>query len=128
MGERLAHPLHPPVVASVLERFPVVERIAPALARLTESVWRDAGDERGAKIGIQIIEVRVRPHVRTVVANKNGDVTDDLDATLRGRCPDGTPLLGKKELDDAMQLQLFCEFIVRFFEGFGLARCEFARP
>src|SRR4051812_39314833 len=114
MGEGLAHSLDPPVIAGVLERLPVVERIAPALAGLAESIRRDAGDERGAEIGIQVIKMRMRPDVSAVVADEDSDVADDLDATLGGGRPDGAPLLGKKELNDAMELQLFCELVVRF--------------
>src|SRR4051812_6096578 len=72
--------------------------------------------------------MRMRPHVSAVVADKNGDVADDLDAALGRSRPDSTPLLGKKELDDAMELQLFREFVVHFLESFGLARGELARP
>src|SRR4051812_40144146 len=128
MGEGLAHSLYPPVIAGVLERLPVVERIAPALAGLAESVWRDAGNNCGAEIGVQVIKMRMRPDVSAVIADEDGDVADDLDAALRGNRPDGTPLLGKKELDDAMELQLFREFVMRFLESFRLPRGELARP
>src|SRR5689334_22141684 len=72
--------------------------------------------------------MRMRPDVRTVVADEDSNVADDLDSTLRGRRPDRTPLLGKKELDDAMELQLLCKLVVRPVEGFRLTRGEFNRP
>src|SRR4051794_28062865 len=102
MIKRLAHALDPPVVAAVLERLPVVERIAPTLAGLAEGIGRDARNHRWAEIEVQVVEMRVRPHVGTVVADENGDVAYDLDSALCGGGADGAPLLGKEELDDAV--------------------------
>src|SRR3954454_5684566 len=70
----------------------------------------------------------MRPHVGAVVADEDGDVADDLDAALRGSRPDRVPLLSKEKLDDAMELQLFCELVMRFLDRIRLACSELARP
>ena len=41
------------------------------------------------------------PDISAVIADEDGDVTHDLDATAIARKPYRAPLLEKKELDDA---------------------------
>src|SRR5205085_7825208 len=104
VSECLPHALHPPVVSAVADRVPTIKRIAPTLPGLAECVGRHAGDIGRAQVRIQVIKVRMGPHVGAVIADEDGDVADDLDAAAVARPPHRTPLLEEKELDDAEEL------------------------
>src|SRR4029077_13626242 len=51
---RPAQPPHPPVVPPRLHHIPAVKRITPALPRLAEEIWRNAGDHFGFQPLIQL--------------------------------------------------------------------------
>ncbi len=98
------HALDPPVVAAGLERVPVVERIAPALAGFAESIGRNAGDHLGREIGLEAEDIGMGPDIRAVVADKDGDIANDADAALGTVTPQRLPLLEEGKLQEALDV------------------------
>ena len=68
-------PLHPPAVSFAANGLPVVERIAPALARGAEVIGRHTGNHLGLQIVVsKAKQVTVRPDIGAVVIDENGDI------------------------------------------------------
>ena len=74
--EHPAQPLDPPAVAVCAHRPPVVQRVAPELARGRERVGRHSGDTARLK------ELRVRTVVGAVLGDIDRDVAEDPDAAV----------------------------------------------
>src|SRR5204862_443932 len=81
------HALHPPIVATISDRIPAIERIAPALPGLAEGVRRHTRYIRRAEVRVQVIKLRMGPNVSAVIADENGDVADYPDAATIARHP-----------------------------------------
>src|SRR4051812_9763440 len=91
--ERLAHALHPPVIAAVADRVPTIKRISPALPGLAEGIGWNPGDIRWTEVWIQVIKVGMSPHVSAVITDEDRDIPDDLYAAAVGGFPHRAPLL-----------------------------------
>ncbi len=73
--ERRPHALDPPCVPVRRHRVPSVNRIAPQLPRRAEIVGRHPGDHRGPIANRN--SSRLRPHVRAVLRDVDGNVAHD---------------------------------------------------
>ena len=89
----------PPAVAVGFQLVPVINGGAPQLAVLGEVVGRDAGDELGRAVLVQLEILAGGPDVGAVAGAIDGDVADELDA--RGSClaAKRLQLLEEAELD-----------------------------
>src|SRR6185312_11191919 len=77
--ERTTDARDPPVEAAFFKQAPLVKRVAPALAGCGEVIRRDAGDTGGLTLVVELEDLGVRPDVGGVVADEDGDVTEDFD-------------------------------------------------
>src|SRR5437868_3842089 len=68
--EHRACALNPPLESVGAHPVPVVDGIAPELARAAEVVGRDSCDEAGSAPLVEFEEVGVRPNVRRVVRDE----------------------------------------------------------
>lgn len=82
----------PPGEAVGLHGVPVVDGVAPVLAGGRELVGRRAGDAHGIAGGVDLKELRCRPHLDGVARDINGQVADDENVALVGVCLEAAPL------------------------------------
>jgi hypothetical protein len=77
---RPSQALNPPLIACLANLVPIIKRIAPTLPMGTEIVWRNPRyDLRLQVIFVKPEKVSMRPNVRAVVVDKNGDVAHNFD-------------------------------------------------
>jgi hypothetical protein len=72
--ERAADARHPPVEAVLLQQRPLVERIAPALPGRGEIIRRNTRHPNRIPAVVELEDLRMRPHIRAVVADKDGHI------------------------------------------------------
>jgi len=75
------------------EEFPPVQRISPTLPRPAEIVWWDTCHHLGHSPSIEAEEGAVSPYIRTVVADKDRQVTHEGNAILPAVLVKTAPLL-----------------------------------
>ena len=90
--EQVGQPVLPPAVAAVGHGFPVVERVAPALAGGAEVVGRHAGHHGRPAGGVQHEQVLAGPHLGALVGDEDRRVADDLHAAGMGMGAQRRPL------------------------------------
>ena len=90
--ERAAKPLDPPPITVRVHRGPVVERVAPQLARLREEVRRHARDRT------RLEQVRVGAVVGAVHRDVDRHVPEEAHATLAGVRPQRLPFALEPDL------------------------------
>src|SRR6266571_5555045 len=96
------HSLHPPVVSPRFQNVPAIQRIPPALTGFAERVRRHPGNDGGLKIMVEVENIGMRPHIGAVVIHKDSHIPNDADGAGHAIRTQGTPLLKKSELDDAL--------------------------
>src|SRR5690242_14122252 len=96
--ERRAEPVDPPLKSGPFHHVPSVDRISPKLPRRAEVIGRYARNLRRPPRDIEMKQLRVRPHVSTVVCNIDRDVSHDADFSLAAILPQSFPLPKKLEL------------------------------
>ena len=74
----------PPGEAVGLHGVPVVDGVAPVLAGGRELVGRRAGDAHRIAGGVDLKELRCRPHLDGVTRDIDGQVADDENVALVG--------------------------------------------
>ena len=122
LGQRPAHAAHPPIVATALQFIPAVERIAPALSSRREGVRWNAGDAfRFEAFAVEAEELRMGPDISRIVADKDGDITDQTDGAAAAVAVQRAPLLEEGELKKAAALELFGQHFTD-----GSQRCRIA--
>ena len=82
----------PPGEAVGLHGVPVVDGVAPVLAGGRELVGRRAGDTHRITGGVDLKELRRRPHLDGVARDIDGQVADDEDVALVGIGLEAAPL------------------------------------
>ena len=82
----------PPGEAVGLHGVPVVDGVAPVLAGGRELVGRRAGDAHGIAGGVDLKELRRRPHLDGVTRDIDGQVADDENVALVGIGLEAAPL------------------------------------
>lgn len=98
-GQVPVQPIGPPVETPLPEHVPPVNGVAPQLAGGAEIVGRDPGHGRGTVVFIQLEQLPVRPDVRAVMVDVDGDVAQDLDLPAVGIGLEGGPLPVEDELE-----------------------------
>src|SRR5215471_14286007 len=121
-------PLCPPLVTSRAAGFPSVERIAPTLSRGAECVRRDAGNQRRLKALVEREELRVAPHVSTVIVDEDGDVAHDAYAVPGTIAMQRPPLFEESKLDGAFHLELTLVLHAEAVHALGFAAGQLPRP
>ena len=91
-------PVQPPAIAALLQRFPIVERIAPELAGGAEIVRRHSGDDGRLAMLVEIKQIGVGPDVGRIARDENRQVSDQLDTVLVRVALQIAPLPEEKEL------------------------------
>ena len=66
MREQGAQPIDPPAIARVPQSLPVINGIAPELARRAEIVGGHARDKEGPIVFVQPEQLRIGPHVARI--------------------------------------------------------------
>src|ERR1043166_5427332 len=99
----------PPLEAVLAHPLPIVDGVAPELARAAEVVGRDSGDEARAATLVELEEVGLGPHVSRVVRDEDGDVADDLNLLVAAVGAQARPLVEEEELFELDALGLFGE-------------------
>mmetsp|Transcript_57671 Transcript_57671/g.135803 ORF Transcript_57671/g.135803 Transcript_57671/m.135803 type:complete len:460 (-) Transcript_57671:536-1915(-) len=84
LAECALHARRPPGVVLGGHPVPAVQRVAPALAQRPEVIGRHASDDGGLEVVIEVVQVRARPAVGTVVRDEDRQVTHDVHATRVG--------------------------------------------
>ena len=123
-----AHPIDPPIEAAFPEHLPPIQRIAPALAGRAEIIRRHPRHADRLALLIQLKQLRVRPHVRRIIGNKDGDVAHQLDAALGAVSAQVQPLIIKRELDRFFHLQRFGILLAELRKRRGIAVGQRTRP
>src|ERR1700730_18031414 len=90
--------LDPPFVARRFQLVPAVKRVAPALSRLAEKIWRNTRHPFRIQIRIQTEQFAVGPDVGAVVVDKDCYIADDANRAFGTIVAQGSPLLIKGEL------------------------------
>ena len=127
-GQRAANASDPPVEAVLLEQRPLVERIAPALAGCGEVIRRNARDADGLKAVVKLEDLRMRPDIGAVVADKDGNIAEDANPALGAVSSQSRPLFVEEELNDLLDGELASAFVHETGEGVGLAAGELGGP
>lgn len=94
----------PPIVSRMLVDVPSVERVTPALAALGEVIGRNAGDDGGVSMLIELEKVLSGPNIGGIHRNENGDIPDDADALFGCILPEFAPLLFEDELNEGLEI------------------------
>ena len=97
---------YPPGIAGLLVVIPVIERVAPELARRGEIIRRNPGHHGRVAVLLQLEELPVRPHVRTVDGGEDGNIPDNLHAVYMGVLAQRVPLPEEEKLDIPVVLDL----------------------
>ena len=127
-GQRATEPRNPPIEAALLQQRPLVQRIAPALPRRGEVVRRHAGYTRRPPAFVQFEDLRVGPHVRTVVGDEDCDIAQDADLALGTIAAQRRPLLLEEELDYLLDRQLAPRLVHDGGQGIGVAESVLFGP
>src|SRR2546423_10137574 len=117
-----ADALDPPTKAFGAHALPIVERIAPELARLAEIIGRHTGDDARATIFIQLDVMFVDPDISRIMRDEDGDVADDLDLSLVGITLERGPLFEEEKLPELARLDLFAQMRARRQQRARVAR------
>src|SRR5690606_8794266 len=97
-------PFDPPAVTIGFHHWPVIRRVAPQLPCLGEEVGRHAGHERGATGRLIELELTlIRPDIRTIERDEDGNIPDHPNPALVGIATDFTPLPLEQELDKLLE-------------------------
>ena len=75
-------PAYPPVVSSIPERRPVIDRVSPELPGLTEDIRRHPCHHSGAEVLIEFEDLRVLPDIDAIIGDVYRYISDDLDAEI----------------------------------------------
>ena len=102
----VADAVYPELKAVFLQRLPVVDGIAPALAGGTEVVGGHAGDEVGIAPLVQQEVLSPLPHIQRVDAHIEGDVAHHKDALAVGIGLQCAPLLAERVLEEHLETDL----------------------
>src|SRR5271157_5818882 len=70
----------------------------------------------------------MRPHIGALVVDEDGDVANDPNATIGAVGAQGTPLLKKCKLQEALLLQLCSMLLVQLRNGVRVATNDLRRP
>jgi hypothetical protein len=127
-GQRPAHPFNPPIVAAGPQHVPAIQRISPALSGNAKGIGRHTGNRNGLEVGIELENIRMGPHVGAVVADENGNIANDLDATRSASRMQGAPLFEERKLNGCRDLHFDVQFCTRSLESARLATRQFLRP
>src|SRR6202045_1470544 len=100
--------LDPPFVARRLQLVPAVKRVAPALSRLAEKIWRNTRHHFRIQILIQTEQFAVGPDVGAVVVDKDRYIADDANRAFGTIVTQGPPLLIKGELQGGANGDVVC--------------------
>jgi len=93
-----------------------------------EIVRRNAGDDDGVPVGVQLEQVAPRPDVAAVVGDEDGQVADQPDAEPRGGGAQFRPLALEEELEDFLAANLAGEPAARRGERARLPPRQRRRP
>ena len=107
---------------------PHVQRVTPALARGTEVIGRHAGNGARPALGIQLEELRVRPHIGALGGDENRRITHELNATAASMIANGLQLPEETPLDETLNPLWVRITSSRTLQRRRLAARELARP
>ena len=106
----VAHPAHPPRVASLFVVGPVVQRVAPQLTVGREVIRRAARHTGKAAVGIQLKQRAAHPCIHRVGRDIDGDVAQNLHVLFVGVGLHRLPLGRKLVLHELPEADLFLVF------------------
>jgi len=102
--EAVTDAVDPPSVSCFFHGIPVVDGIAPELARGIELVGGETGDVFGFSLFGQFEYLAVGPQIGAVVPDIHGDIADDLDSGVVAVGFQRAPLPAKGVLDELFAL------------------------
>src|SRR5882757_4070554 len=101
--------------------IPSIERVAPQLTRRTEIIRRNARNGGGLPSFIQAKQLRMRPHISTIVSDINRYVAHDANAVTTTPISYLLPLPKELELCKSVILQLGRQFVPPFRQHSGIS-------
>ena len=116
-----AHALYPPFVARLFVLRPVVDGVAPQLARRRKIIGRHPRHLPRLAAAGQLEQLRLRPYVRRVVGDVQRQVADDADAEAVDVRLERLPLAEKLKLHELPE-----EVFVALAQQKGVERAPFA--
>ena len=126
--EAVPHPADPPGKVRAAVEIPVVQGISPDLTVLGECIRRTARNGGGGVVLVQLEQLRVRPDVRPVGRNVNGDVPHDLDVLAVGVGFQAAPLLVEFELHVLLELYVEVQLPVVMLQSKAPVHPDILRP
>src|SRR4051812_20398632 len=126
--ERPLHALNPPVVASLPQDVPAVERISPALPRLAEEIRWHSRHIDWVPLLVELKEIRVSPDVGAIEVDEDCHVSNQLHAVGSAILMHRAPLLEKEELNSTSDCHLALAFPLHFFDSLRFAAPQFLWP
>ena len=104
-------PINPPPKTLLLEHIPLVDRVAPHLAVVTEVVGRHTRlAARPPSSRIEVQHLRIPPAGRTPGHGVIRQISHDLHTPVAGVLPNKAPLLGEKVLHEVRARDLLAQF------------------
>ena len=126
--EAVPHPADPPVVTRGPMIIPAVQGVAPDLAVGGEGIRRAAGNGGGAIVSVQLEQLRVSPHVRSVGRDVDGNIAYDLDMLTVCVGLQLRPLPVKLELEVLLELDVEVQLPVVVIQGEAPVHPDILRP
>ena len=121
--------LDPPGEATLFQMRPVVDGVAPQLARGAEIVRRHTRHQAGLeRVRKQREILRIRPDVDAVERDIERNVSDDPDAALMCVVFQGRPLPKERELRELVEVHGLAQRLARLFERGWLTPNELGWP
>ena len=96
--KHLLETLNPPAKILLLHGIPLVQRIPPKLAGFTEIIGWHASHPEAIPLFIYFEQMRISPHIGTVMIHKNRNIANHADALAIGVGLELIPLPVKLEL------------------------------
>ena len=118
----------PPGVPFRRVRLPVVDGVAPKLAGRRKIIGRDARHPPRGAVFVEFEQVRIRPHVRRIGRDVEGDVADEADAQPVDIGAQILPLAAEFVLQEQPEEIFTAVFGQKAFEGGGIAQAVFLLP
>ena len=122
------HSEFPPGISGRFHRLPEKKRIPPALSGWTEIIRRNPCHPDRIPIRIQLKPLGVGPYVRTVMSDKNRQVTDQSNPFFMHTIFQALPLAEKKKLGETLESKGISVLFLCPSQCGRLAFFEFLRP
>ena len=119
--QRCLNALNPPSETGLFQSIPIVERIAPALAGLTEKIGWNTGDHGWSALMVQLKDLLIGPDINAVGGNKNGNIANNPDPLLVSILSQAGPLLEEVELPHLPNSNRLCPFFLPAGHRFPVA-------